>query len=483
MTRDVTLPDDKPLFVDLDGTLVNSDLLLESVLRLLKRNVFYLFLLPVWLWQGKAWLKSRVAERTEVRVDLLPYNARLIARLEAERKRGRRLVLVSASNEKFARQVADHLGIFDQAVGSTASENLKGSTKLARILALTGGGQFDYAGNEAADLAVWEKASGALVVNGSRSLEARAAAVTRLVGTLPAAGSRLAALTAALRIHQWAKNLLVFLPLLLSHRLDDLPVIMSALVAFVSFSLCASSVYVLNDMLDLQYDRRHATKASRPFASGALPLGYGLALAPLLLGAAFLVAAPLPGAFRLVLAAYYLLTLLYNFALKAMPIIDVLVLACLYTLRIIAGAAAISVVPTFWLLAFSMFIFMSLAIVKRVAELDNLRRGAKTRARGRGYRADDLQLLTMLGSSAGLMAVLVLALYINADETRNLYAVPEILWFICPLLLFLVSRIWLLASRGQLHEDPVVFFMTDHSSQSVALLSGLLVWAATINWY
>jgi 4-hydroxybenzoate polyprenyltransferase len=256
-----------------------------------------------------------------------------------------------------------------------------------------------------------------------------------------------------------------------------------ALGGFVSFSLCASSVYLLNDLLDLEHDRQHETKYRRPFAAGDLPLGVGLVATPLLLILAFLVAALLPWQYVLVLLGYYLLTVLYSFYLKAFAIIDVLLLASLYTTRIIAGAAAISTVPTFWLLAFSMFLFMSLAIVKRVTELDNLRSQNKQQVRGRGYSASDLEPMTMLGCASGFMAVLVFALYINAEETRVLYGTPEILWFICPLLLYLISRVWLLTNRGQLHEDPVVFFTTDHNSQIVAVLCGLLVWAATVSWF
>jgi 4-hydroxybenzoate polyprenyltransferase len=287
----------------------------------------------------------------------------------------------------------------------------------------------------------------------------------------------------AMRLHQWLKNTLLFLPLVLSHQLNDITLIAYSLLGFLSFGLCASSVYLINDMLDLDADRQHSSKHCRPFASGKLPLAYGFIAGPLLAAIAFSLAALLPVQFLIVLASYFLLTMVYNFFFKAIVLVDVLTLATLYTLRIIAGAAAVLVVPTFWLLAFSMFLFLSLAIVKRFTELEKLQSSARQHAAGRGYLAVDLTTLAMMGSSSGFMAVLVFALYINDEETRNLYATPELLWLLCPLLLYLVSRIWLIAQRGLLHEDPIVFALTDHRSQLIVLLCGLLVWAATGSWF
>jgi 4-hydroxybenzoate polyprenyltransferase/phosphoserine phosphatase len=472
----------KTLYVDLDGTLVNSDLLLESFFRLLSRNFLYLFLVPLWLLRGKAELKSRIAARVELNSDLLPYNQKLLAYLETEKRLGRRLVLISASNQILVDAVASSTGLFDQAVGSDESENLKGEKKLARILELSGGRPFDYAGNERADLKIWQQASGAIVVNGSEQLVNAAANLTNIVAAIDCERNRFSDFLKALRIHQWAKNLLLFIPLLLAHRLDNPALVLQSFIAFISFSLCASSVYLLNDLLDLEHDRQHQSKRYRPFAAGELSLLAGLLSVPLLLAVAFLLTLLLPWHFSAVLLGYFLLTLCYSFFLKAIAIVDVLILACLYTTRIIAGAAAISVIPSFWLLAFSMFLFMSLAIAKRVAELDTLRDQKQQQARGRGYHAADLESLSRLGNTSGLIAVLVFALYINAEETQVLYGTPQILWFICPLLLYLISRIWLLTNRGQLHEDPVVFFISDHNSQIVVLLSGLLLWAATGNW-
>jgi len=473
---------DNILYVDLDGTLINTDLLLESFYRLLAKNFLYLFVIPFWLLKGKANLKHQIATRVNLRSDLLPFNQKLISYLETEKSLGRRLILISASHQNLVNDVASQTDLFDQVVGSSDHENIKGAKKLEKIRQLSGDHPFEYAANARPDLKIWEQANSAIIVNGSKGLQAEAGKLTEVTAVINSDHNQFKVFLRALRIHQWAKNLLLFLPLLLSHQLNNPELILYSLASFFSFSLCASSVYLLNDLLDLEHDRQHATKRARPFAAGELSLHIGLIATPSLLIMAFLVATLMPWQFIVVLLSYYLLTVLYSFYLKAFAIVDVLLLACLYTIRIIAGAAAISTIPTFWLLAFSMFMFMSLAIVKRVAELENLRSHKEQEAHGRGYRAADLESLTMLGSASGFMAVLVFALYINSEETRVLYGTPEILWFICPLLLYLISRIWLLTNRGQLHEDPVVFFITDHNSQIVAVLCGLLVWAATGNW-
>ena len=472
-----------PLFVDLDGTLLNSDMLLESLVCLLRRNPAYLLLLPWWLLKGRAHLKAQIADRVSVRVDLLPYNKQFLEFLQQEKDAGRTLILLSASTQRLVSQIAEHLPLFDQAIGSTAADNLKGGAKLRKIQALVGDRPFNYAGNDKSDLAVWDRSEHAVVVNASAALSAELAQHSPVARNFPPAPGHGRALLRALRPHQWLKNGLLFLPLLLAHKFSDLPSFIFVVHAFIAFCLCASSVYLLNDLLDLEADRQHESKSLRPFAAGELSIAWGLSLSPLLLLTAFFIALTVGLEFTLVLACYYLLTLLYNFGLKSLVIVDVLVLAALYTLRIIAGAAAIHVLPTFWLLAFSMFLFMSLAIVKRVTELDNLRALSRDQAAGRGYVAADLGVLSMLGITSGFISVLVFALYINAEDTRVLYGTPEILWFICPLLLYLVSRIWLLAHRGQLHEDPLVFAATDRRSQFVVVLCALLVWAAIGQWF
>ncbi len=467
-----------PLCVDLDGTLLRSDLLYESLFALLRRNPFYLLLLPLWLLRGKAHLKRQIARRVRLDPALLPWHTPLLERLQQERAAGRRLILATASDQLLVTPIATHLALFDEVIASDGERNLSGAEKGRLLVERFGERGFIYAGNAPVDLAVWSHAASAWVVSPSPALQRAAARVAPAVEPLaPASGHWLLPLLRALRPHQWLKNLLLLVPLLASHSFSG-EALGYALLAIVAFSLCASSVYLLNDLLDLEADRQHPTKVNRPFASGALPLQAGLLAAPLLLLVALLVALLLPLSFLAILASYYLLTLAYSFYLKRVELIDVLLLATLYTVRILAGAAAIAVTVSFWLLALSMFLFLSLALVKRYSELLTLRSRGEESAAGRGYRAVDLESLAQMGAASGYLAVLVLALYINSEEIRLLYQHPAVVWLLCPLLLYLISRVWLLARRDELHEDPLVFVARDRHSLAVAALGGVLFWLA-----
>lgn len=469
----------QPLYVDLDGTLIHSDLLLESFLELIKHNLLMLFLVPLWLLRGKANLKQQIAYRVDLRVDLLPYNRELLQYLQEQKTLGRRLILISASNQKYVHAVAAHLGLFDEAIGSDATTNCSGACKLARIQEL--GKNFSYAADHRVDLPIWQQADTALTVDISRALKRQVATITRVEREFDRPRSGLRPYLKALRPHQWLKNMLVLLPLALAHEVANPQLVWQALVAFLCFGLCASSVYILNDLLDLPSDRQHRSKCKRPFAAGEIPLLSGLLISPLLLLLAFALATVLPPAFIIVLAVYYLCTGLYSFALKRLMLVDVIMLAVLYTLRILSGAAAISVAPSFWLLAFSMFLFFSLAVVKRYAELDYLREAGISQSEGRGYYSQDLHMMAVFGSSSAFLAVMVFALFINDEDTRNQYQTPEILWLICPLLLYMITRIWLLAARGKIAEDPIVFALKDRTSQLLTLACGALLWVATLN--
>jgi 4-hydroxybenzoate polyprenyltransferase/phosphoserine phosphatase len=469
-----------PLYVDLDGTLMRSDLLLESFLELLKRNLLYLFLVPLWLLRGKAALKQEIASRVSVRVDLLPWNTEFVDYLREQKALGRRLVLISASDQRLVDAVARHLGLFDAAIGSDGKYNCSGSQKQQIIAAEAP--QYVYAGDRDVDLDVWRHAAAAIPVNVSPALRARVAAMLPIEAEFTRTPGGLKGCVRSLRLHQWLKNTLVLLPLVLAHELTNTGLFLQALLAFLSFGLCASSVYVLNDLLDLPSDRQHYSKRLRPLASGEIPLLTGLLISPALLVLAFALASLLPRAFIIILGVYYLCTGFYSFVLKRIMLVDVIMLAALYTLRIIAGAAAVSVVPSFWLLAFSMFLFFSLAVVKRYTELDYLQKAGIDQSEGRGYYAQDLNMMAMFGSTSALLSVMVFALYINNDDTREQYATPELLWLLCPLLLYLVTRIWLLAARGQIAEDPIVFAIKDRVSQALILSAGLLLWLATLDW-
>jgi 4-hydroxybenzoate polyprenyltransferase len=460
--------------VDLDGTLIRTDLLLESTLALLKRNPLYFFVLPFWLLGGRANLKRHVAQRTNVDIASLPWDSRVMELLQVQR-RGRPVVLCTASDHLLADAVARHLGCFDRVIASDGSRNLSGHRKAEVLVEAYGEKGFDYAGNETRDLAIWKHARHAYVVNADEGLAARAGRICEVAAVLPRKPVGLRTWVKALRLHQWLKNVLVFVPLLAAHKLLQPTALMHTIAAFAIFGVCASGVYVLNDLLDLGVDRMHPRKRERPFASGRLPLIVGIVAAPLLTVIAFAAAYALDPHFALVLLGYYVLTLAYSLRLKQIVMLDVLVLAGLYTVRIIAGTVAIASGLSFWLLAFSMFLFLSLALLKRYTELVVQRDAGNAQAHGRGYAVTDASLLAMLGGASGYLSVLVLALYIDSTASAALYHHPQWLWLMCPLLLYWISRVWIIAHRGAMNDDPVVFAVTDNVSRIVLILGGLAV--------
>lgn len=470
--------DSQALCVDLDGTLIRSDLLLESFLALIKRNPLFLFRLPLWLLRGKAALKAEIASRVSLDPAYLPYHPTFLPWLRTQATRGRSLILCTASNHRLAEAVARHLGCFSEVIASDATHNLSGKNKAERLVARFGEKGFDYCGNAAVDLAVWRRARGAVVVEGGERLLAAAQQAAPVLARFNLPRQPVSTFFRALRPHQWAKNLLLFVPLLAAHQGRDLDVLLQSVLAFVAFGLCASSVYLLNDLLDLDADRQHPRKRYRPLASGDLPLLHGLLLMPCLLLGSGALAWLLPGAFVLVLACYYLLTVAYSFVLKRKVLLDILALAGLYTVRLVAGAFAVGVPLSFWLLLFAVFLFLSLALVKRYAELYDLRASGGLSTAGRGYHVEDLPVLQNLGTAAGYLSVLVLALYINSGDVLFLYRQPEWIWGLCGLMLFWISRVWILAHRGAMHDDPVIFAVTDRASLLVGFLAGLFVWLA-----
>ena len=397
-----------PLFVDLDGTLVRSNLLAESIVSIAKNDPLKLLLLPARLMRGRAALKSFAGRYGPVSVADLPYNEPLLNYLSEQKRAGRRLYLATAANRAIADRVAGHLGLFERVIASEDTVNAKGSEKLARILALQSGAPFAYAGDSAADRPLWDAASRCIFVDAPASAVASAEALGKVEKIFNTGGSVWRSVWKALRPHQWAKNALLFVPLLTAHLYTSAASVAAATLGFVIFSLCASAIYLINDLLDLQDDRTHPRKKFRPFASGALPIAAGLALSPVLLVVGFSLAwLYLPAAFTVTLAVYCATSLLYSLWLKKMSTIDVFTLAGLYTIRVIAGSAAVAAPPTFWLLAFSMFLFLSLAFVKRYVELaQSLERGLE-RLAGRGYAAVDLETTFTLGAVAGGLAVLV----------------------------------------------------------------------------
>ena len=456
--------EESPLVVDLDGTLIHTDTLHELTLLLLRHKPYLVLVIPFWLFSGKAFLKNKLASIVDIDVSSLPFNNELIDWLKSQKDLGRKLILGTATDVSIARAIANHINLFDEVLASDGKVNLAGKNKAQVLVEKYGNKGFDYVGNSSVDLLVWNKSKLGIVVNGSKSLVHQASAVTQIEHVIPKAKNNPKTWMKVFRVHQWVKNLLIFVPILAAHQILTGPDGHNLLVAFLSFSLCASSVYITNDLLDLESDRAHPRKHNRPFASGQMPIWKGVVLAPLLSIASLVMASYVGGNFLLWLLLYFALTCAYSWGLKRLVLIDCLTLAILYTLRIVAGAAAVSMSLSFWLLAFSIFIFLSLAFIKRYAELqDGVGKGAQ-KAHGRGYYIADASLVQQLGVTSGYAATMVLALYLNSENIVKLYRTPEIIWAAVPLILLWISWMWLNAHRGLMQDDPIVFAIKDKVS-------------------
>ena len=470
----------KVIAVDMDGTLMLTDTLHESVIALIRNNPLFIFVIPFWLVKGITFLKLKVAQNIELDVKNLPYNVPLIDWLKKEKANGKKIVLCTAANERIAHAVSKHLLLFDDIISSNANTNLIGVNKRKALQDRFGYKGFDYAGNSIADMEVWASSSKAIVVNASSAVQTKASKMTTVSQTFPSASIEPSDWISALSVYQWIKNFLLFIPLLASHQIGNFQSLSMLVLAFISFSLCASSVYILNDLLDLESDRQHPRKKYRPFSSAKISILLGLAIVPFLIIASFILGLMIGQEFLIVLTIYFILTGAYSLILKRIVLIDCLTLAILYTSRIIAGAAVISVSLSFWLLAFSIFIFLSLAFVKRYTELMAQVKIGNDHAHGRGYKVSDSLIVQILGTSAGYLSVLVMALYIQSEDMMNLYAQPTAIWFAIPLLLFWISWVWLKATRGLMHDDPIVFAIKDKASIFVAVLTTLVFIYAAI---
>ncbi|MDB4974756.1 MAG: UbiA prenyltransferase family protein [Myxococcaceae bacterium] len=462
----------RPLCVDLDGTLVGTDTLWESLLVLLRYKPWLALLVPFWLLGGRAGFKRSIAQRVTFDATALPYREDLLDALHESKRHGRKLVLVTAADRDVATRVAQHVGIFDDVFSSEGGENLKAEQKRDRLVAAYGAEGFDYIGDSMADLPVFDKAMRGFLVGAHSGLAARAAKNHKvtLVSRRP---SLLRALIKELRVHQWAKNALVVLPVVLRPGMPTLDVVTRAVLAALAFSLLASAGYVLNDLLDLPADRAHATKRKRPFASGALPVLYGppLFLGLIVLGFADALAF-LPKAFSLMLALYFVGTVSYSLYFKRRLLLDVMILAGLYTHRILAGGIATSIAISAWLLGFSMFLFLSLAFGKRYVEILQLTSDEKIK--NRDYYKVDLQMVGSMGPASGYIAALVFSLYVENGAHAGAYREANILWLAVPVLLYWISRIWIITGRGQMQDDPVKYALRDKISILCALGVGLI---------
>lgn len=461
------------LVVDLDGTLIATDLLWESTFQLLKVNMLYLFLLPLWALKGKGHLKHQISLRVAIDPAILPYHGEFVAYLREEHHKGRRLVLATGAARKFADSIAAYLGLFDAVYATDERRNLTSMHKTKFLLETFGDVKFAYAGNSRADVPVFDAASEAVVVAPDRA--AAKWQRTHSAKLFEAPKTDWKTFARMLRVHQWMKNTLIFVPPILDHEIMNWQVLVNAIIAFFAFSFAASAIYIVNDLFDLPLDRQHARKRNRAFASGLFSISFGLKVAIALLAFAGLLATQLPWVFSAVLLVYLISTTAYSLSLKRMLLIDVLTLAGLYTLRILAGSAANQIEGSFWLLAFSSFFFLSLALVKRYVELQNTALVEKNRIAGRGYRQADREVVAQCGVSSAFAAALVLALYVNSDAVVSLYSYPWLIWPLCPIVLYLNIRIWILAHRGEMHDDPVVFIISDWRSQIVIAIGAALL--------
>jgi len=481
-----------PLFVDLDGTLLATDLTQEAILLAVKEDPLVLFRLPGWLRQGLAPFKAKLAERVTPAASDLPAHDEVLVELARQKALGRPLILATASDRRWAEALAARWPLFDQILASDGVTNLKSANKLAAIEALCrerGWSGFEYWGDSRADLAIWQGSlsRAILAVNPPPRVRAALRANPRPQRVIKTGPNRLWAVWKALRPQQWIKNLLLFVPLLLAHQWGEGQKILWGIAAFVAFSLCASAVYVFNDLVDAPADRRHPIKCARPFAAGALPLLWGpvLAVGLLTLGCAIaLFFLPWSGGtalkFTAVLLVYLVLNLCYTLWLKRHMVIDVMVLAGMYCLRVYIGGIATQVDVSEWLMAFAIFFFTSLAFAKRYAELARHADEDATAPAGRGYGVDDLGIIESVGPTSGYMAVLVLALYVNSPSMKVLYKNPLAMWLICPLMLYWLTRLWFVAKRRALDEDPLVFAIHDRISLLIGALIVILVICATV---
>jgi 4-hydroxybenzoate polyprenyltransferase len=398
--------------------------------------------------------------------------------LISQKDEGRMVFLCTGSDFTIAERVALHVGIFDGVIASNGEENVTGKTKAYRLTERFPRG-FVYAGNSADDLKVWKASSKAIVVTSSDAFLQRVRSAHEVENSFTRPTYRKKDLLKAVRLHQWTKNLLLFVPFLLDTEVASIGSFVNVCIAFLAFSLLASATYLINDLLDLSADRVHRSKRNRAIAAGRLPIRHASAYAAAMFCISGIIMLYLPIGFLIVAGLYLFCTLLYSFWIKRIMVLDVCCLAGLFTMRVIAGTVVVGSQWSFWLLAFSMFIFLSLAICKRTAELHGMLLENKTKTSGRAYSVNDIGILNSLGVTSGYLSVLVVALYINSEKVKTIYSLPEALWWICPVLLYWIGRVWLMSSRGEMLEDPIVFAITDRTSHIAAILCGIIIYVAS----
>lgn len=462
-----------PLIVDLDGTLIKTDVLHEMLVQIVCKKPWLLPVLPFWLLGGKHHFKNKMAELVSINPELLPCNPDFHRFLLDERSKGRSLYLATATTHSQATIIAEYFDMFDD-IFATKESNLIGDQK-ARILCEHFGEKgFDYAGNSVADLPVWECARKQILVNPTRKTYREVGQRFDNFSVYDLKHHHFDSYFKALRPHQWTKNLLIFIPLLMSHRLADSTALIATILAFLSFCMVASGIYLLNDLFDLGYDRRHPYKQHRPLASGHMPVIHGLILAPILVGGGLAVGLYLSTDYALLILAYLLATTLYSAWLKSVAVADVLILASFYTLRLFAGSVVADILISSWLLIFSLFLFVSLASMKRYGEIMSLGLDHEELIAGRSYGNRDLPFLQSFGVGCGLIAVLVFVFYVSSPDVDVLYPSADYLWFGTPVLLYWIMHMWREVYYDRMHEDPIIFVLSDRASL-VSLLLMIIV--------
>jgi len=450
------------LFVDLDGTLIKTDILYESVLLLIKNNFFYLFVLPFWWFKGKSTLKYNIANLVDINPKTLPYNEEFLDYLKQQYQQGRKIILTTATTEKYAKSIADYLGIFTETIASSIDQNISGTEKLNAIKRHSD--KLIYAGNAVIDLKVFPYAQESIIVNPTYRLKMRLKELSNVTEYFEFKQNNIWIMLKAARVYQWVKNSLLFVPLLMSQQFYDSNATLNVVLAFFSFSLLASATYIVNDLIDIPNDREHVRKKNRPLASGSLSIPSAIVMMLTLFISSFIIAININVTFIYGLIFYLALTLLYSFKLKSYILMDAISLSLLYTTRIFVGALVINTIPSVWLIAFSMFMFFSLALIKRCSELQALEAEKKNRTPGRDYTVSDTYILATMGVTSGFMSILIVALYLNDTQSISQYTYPEILWLVCPLLLYWIGRMWIKTFRDEMHDDPIVFTIKDKGS-------------------
>jgi 4-hydroxybenzoate polyprenyltransferase/phosphoserine phosphatase len=466
-----------PLCVDLDGTLVRSDTLVEGFCALATDPRVFGALRR--LANGRAAFKQAVAAGVRLDPALLPYNETLLAYLRTQKAAGRRLILATAADQRIAHVIAAHLGIFDEVIASDGTNNLKGAAKARALTDRFGVKGFVYAGNAISDLPIWRQAAAVIVVNAPAGVASQVHGSLPVELTIADQPALLPELLKAMRPHQWVKNILAFVPILTAHALTEASAWIGGIVMFLAFCFTASAIYLVNDLLDIAADRAHPRKRLRPFARGAIPLPIGAAAAAMLLTAG--VGLALIGHVAWIVAVYALMSISYSFGLKQLPLVDVFMLGGLYTIRLFGGGEATGHRLSLWLLGFSSFLFLSLALLKRAEEMMSLGSSGGSKAARRGYSAADTPILQLFGVASAFASSIVLALFVQSEATAQHYASPNLLWFVVPLLLFWQCRMWLSGARGYMHHDPIVYAARDWVSWAIgATMAGVLIAAKSI---